>query len=79
MAAGHTKATVDEKTMAQSGDADIDVILKSAHSAFKTLFFNKDQRALLVDDKFPHAIFLCDFGAGKINFNFNQTFLGDGI
>ena len=66
MAAGHTKATADEKNMAQLGDVEIDVVLKSAHSAFKTLFFNKDQRALLIHDTFPHVIFFCDFGSGKI-------------
>ena len=59
-------ATADEKNMALSGDVEIDSILKSAHSAFKTLFFNKDQRALLIHNMIPHAVFLCDFGAGKI-------------
>ena len=46
MAAGHTKATADEKNKAKLGVTDIDALLESAHSAFKTLFFNKDQRAL---------------------------------
>ena len=65
MAAGHTRATEEEKNMAQSGDLDINAILKFSHNAFKTLFFNKDQQALLTTDTFPHVIFFCDFGAGK--------------
>ena len=65
MTAGHTEATADEIAMATSGDVDVETILKSSHSAFKTLFFNKDQQALLTTDKYPYAVFLCDFGAGK--------------
>ena len=65
MTAGHTEATGDEIAMAASGDVDVETILKSSHSAFKTLFFNKDQQALLTTDKYPYAVFLCDFGAGK--------------
>ena len=65
MAAGHTDATVDEIAMAKSGDLDVDLVLRSTHSAFKTLFFNKGQQALLTKNKYPNAVFLCDFGAGK--------------
>ena len=65
MTAGHTDATADDIAMATSGDVDVDKLLRSSHNAFKTLFFNKDQQALLTTDKFPLAIFLCDFGAGK--------------
>ena len=65
MTAGHTEASADEIAMAKSGDVDVDTLLKSPHSAFKTLFFNKDQKALLTTDKYPYAVFLCDFGAGK--------------
>ena len=65
MTAGHTEATTEEIAMATSSDVDMKTILKSSHSAFKTLFFNKDQQALLTTNKYPHAVFLCDFGAGK--------------
>ena len=40
-------------------------ILKSSHTAFKVLYFNNDQQALLTTDNIMSAIFLCDFGAGK--------------
>ena len=65
MSAGHTKATADMQSKAKSGNLDVEDILKSAHTAFKTLVFNKDQQALLTTDNFPHAVFICDFGAGR--------------
>ena len=65
MAAGYSKATKDIQNKAKLGDLDVGDILKSSHNAFKTLFFNKDQQALLTTDNFPHAVFLCDFGAGN--------------
>ena len=40
MTAGHTEATADEITMATSGDVDIEKLLRSPHTAFKTLFFS---------------------------------------
>ena len=66
MTAGHTEATADEITKVISGDVDIEKVLKSPHTAFKTLFFNKDQQPLLTTDTYPYAVFLCDFGAGTL-------------
>ena len=58
MAAGHTATT-------SSQAIDVGDALKRAHDAFKVLFFNRDQQALLTSDSFPHLLFFCDFGAGK--------------
>ena len=65
MSAGHTitKQTIRDK--AASEGLDVEDALKAAHHAYKVLFFNKDQMAILTTDCAPHAIFMCDFGAGK--------------
>ena len=65
MAAGHTKASQDIKDKATLDDIEFSDILKATHHAYKTLFFTKDQMAILTTDNFPSAMFLCDFGAGK--------------
>ena len=65
MGAGHTQVTPGVYTKAVSDDLDIEEVLKAAHSAYKILFFNKDQMALLTTDNFPFLIFMCDFGAGS--------------
>ena len=65
MAAGHTQATLGVYTKAVSDDLDVEEVLKAAHSAYKILFFNKDQMALLTTGNFPSLIFMCDFGAGN--------------
>ena len=65
MAAGHTKASQNIKDKGSLGDIEFSDILKATHHAYKTLFFTKDQMAILTTDNFPSAIFLCDFGAGN--------------
>ena len=60
MAAGYTKASQGPQSYEDFGD-----IIKEPHHAYKTLFFNKDQMALLITKKFPFAVFMCDFGSGK--------------
>lgn len=65
MAAGHTQATSGVYKKAVSDDLDVEEVFKAAHSAYKILFFSKDQMALLTTDNFPFLIFMCDFGAGK--------------
>ena len=46
-------------------DLEFDEMLKSAHNAYKTLFFTKGQMAILTTDIFPAAVFIADFGAGN--------------
>ena len=65
MAAGHTKASRDIKEKAALENLEFADVLKASHHAYKTLFFTKDQMAILTTDNFPYAIFLCDFGAGN--------------
>ena len=63
MAAGHTKPSNE---LIKKADAfAVQDILGCAHNAYKTLYFNRDQMALLTTDSFPFALFLCDFGAGN--------------
>ena len=64
MGAGHTTASKDTQEKASLDCLKFEEMLKEAHHAYKTLFFTKEQMALLTSDKFPSAIFLCDFGAG---------------
>ena len=66
MSAGHTitKQTIHDK--AASEGLDVEDALKATHHAYKILFFSKDQMAILTADCAPHAIFMCDFGAGKL-------------
>ena len=65
MAAGHTTASQDVKDKASFDNLEFSDVLKDTHHAYKTLFFTKDQMAILTSDNFPSAIFLCDFGAGN--------------
>ena len=65
MVAGHTTASQDTHNKAASDSLEIEDILKSAHHAYKTLCFNRDQMVLLTTDNFPSALFLSDFGAGN--------------
>ena len=65
MGAGHTEASQTIAKDAVSGGLDFEDVLKAAHHAYKTLFFAKDQMALLTTDVFPSVLFLCDFGAGN--------------
>ena len=52
MAAGHTEAPA-------SHAIDVEDALKRAHDAFKVLFFNRDQQALLTSDAFHSMVFFC--------------------
>ena len=70
MAAGHTKAKQEAHDNAVSICPNVGELLQEVHHAYKILFFNKDQIALLTTDKFPFAIFMCDFGAGSEIFIF---------
>ena len=74
MAAGFTKVELKTTDHSTLGANNVAMILKEAHHAYKMLFFNKDQMALLTTNEFPSALFLCDFGAGKkfISFNFSK-------
>ena len=65
MGAGHTEASPSIANNAASGGLDFEDMLKGSHHAYKTLFFTKDQMALLTTNNFPSVIFLCDFGAGN--------------
>ena len=65
MSAGYTKATPDAQTQHLNGKVDVNDVLNRSHDAFKVLFFNRDQKSLLCVDNLVHALFLCDFGAGK--------------
>ena len=65
MGAGHTQASRAVGTNAASGGLDFEYVLKASHHAYKTLFFSKDQMAILTTNHFPSVIFLCDFGAGN--------------
>ena len=65
MSAGLTSAEQAMRSKAKSEGLDVEDALKAAHHAYKVLFFNKDQMAILTTDNAPHAIFMCDFGAGK--------------
>ena len=65
MGAGHTEASQTIAKSAASDDLDFGDVLKATHHAYKTLFFTKDQMALLTTDRFPSVLFLCDFGAGN--------------
>ena len=65
MGAGHTEASQRSAKDAASGGLDFEDVLKATHHAYKTLFFTKDQMALLTTDNFPNVLFLCDFGAGN--------------
>ena len=65
MAAGHTRASRDTYTNAASAGLDFEDALKASHHAYKTLFFTKDQMALITTNNFPCVVFLCDFGAGN--------------
>ena len=58
MAAGHT-------TTSATGAIEVGDALNCSHNAFKVLFFNKDQQALLTTDNFRYLLFFCDLGAGK--------------
>ena len=65
MSAGHTRANQGVQNKHSSGDVDVRDMLNRSHDAFKVLFFNKDQMALLIADRLFHALFMCDFGAGS--------------
>ena len=39
--------------------------LNHSHGAYKVVFLNRDQIALLASDKLLRVLFMCDFGAGK--------------
>ena len=65
MSAGLTNTEQAIRSKAASEGLDVEDALKAAHHAYKVLFFNKDQMAILTTDNAPHAIFMCDFGAGK--------------
>ena len=66
MSAGLTNTEQEIRDKAASQGLDVEDALKAAHHAYKILFFNKDQMAILTTDCAPHAIFMCDFGAGKL-------------
>ena len=74
MSAGHTEAPQCVIKNAASDNLDFEDILKSSHHAYKTLFFTKDQMALLTTDNFPSVIFLCDFGAGSKLLKFGDIY-----
>ena len=65
MTAGHTKANETLKTQYETGNIDVKEAINSAHDAYKTLFFNRDQMALLANDSICNLIFMSDFGAGR--------------
>ena len=65
ISAGHTNTEQATRDKFASEGLDVDETIKAAHHAYKVLFFNKDQMAILTADSAPHAIFMCDFGAGK--------------
>ena len=67
MGAGHTEASTSITNTAASGGVDFEDVLKATHHAYKTLFFTKDQMAILTTDRFPTVLFMCDFGAGNQN------------
>ena len=73
MGAGHTAASQNITKNAGSGGLDFEDVLKGSHHAYKTLFFTKDQMALLTTNNFPSVIFLCDFGAGNQLLYDNRT------
>lgn len=59
MSAGYTKTKC-------RGTIDVKDALKLPHDAYKVLYFNKDQQALLTTDEL-NVVFFCDFGSGKSN------------
>ena len=59
ISAGHTK------TNGASKEIGIEEVLKNPHDAYKVLYFNKDQQALLTTDLFLSVLFFCDFGSGR--------------
>ena len=65
MSAGLTNVEQAIRDKAASEGLEFEDAMKAAHHAYKVLFFNKDQMAILTTDSVPHAIFMCDFGAGK--------------
>ena len=65
VSAGHTEASQSIAKSAAAGSLDPEDVLKASHHAYKTLFFTKDQMALLTTNNFVSVIFLCDFGAGN--------------
>ena len=66
MSAGLTNTEQATRDKAASEGLDVEDALKATHHAYKILFFSKDQMAILTADCAPHAIFMCDFGAGKL-------------
>jgi len=62
---GHTKDTSNAQTQNTAGSMDVKDVLHRSHDAYKVLFFNKDQNALLVAENLSHVLFMCDFGSGK--------------
>ena len=73
MGAGHTEASPTITKNAASDGLDFEDVLTGSHHAYKTLFFTKDQMALLTTNNFPLVIFLCDFGAGNQLLQFMDT------
>ena len=65
MSAGHTRAAQGAPNQDLGRDVDVGDILNRSHDAYKVLFFNKEQMALLTADNLFHALFMCDFGAGN--------------
>ena len=65
MSAGYTVSTSDTRRKHKTGSIDVKDVLHRPHDAYKVLFFNKDQYALLAADNLPHVLFMCDFGSGK--------------
>ena len=65
IAAGLTKVKEEHDSNDISEGFDVGHALKSAHHAYKVLFLNKDQMALLTTSTVPSAVFICDFGAGN--------------
>ena len=66
MSAGHTTADPVARTSHLSANVDMKDVLNRSHDAYKVLFFNKDQMSLLAADNLFHAIFMSDFGSGKL-------------
>ena len=65
MSAGLTNTGHGIREKVASEGLDFEEALKAPHHAYKILFFNKDQMAILTTDTVPHIIFMNDFGAGK--------------
>ena len=66
MSAGHTRANQGAQDQYLSGSVNVKDVLNRSHDAYKVVFLNKDQMSLLAADSLLYALFMCDFGSGKL-------------